>query len=123
MWPFCRDRDPLLLNELRHINHKMTVIDRRLKELEMAVSVEVQARLDQSREFKTLAESVDAGFDAQTLLIQQLKDQIANMPVGQPLSQEDKDALTEIGQNMEDAATVLRTDVFENTPETPPSQG
>lgn len=77
----------------------------------MTVSAEVQTALDAVRQTKSLVQSVDAGIKVNNTLITDLKAQIAALPAGQVLSEDDKAALAETASTLADVNTQLASDI------------
>lgn len=95
---------------------------RELMEIIAMISPEVQATLDEVRQTKTLVESVRGGVDISNKLISDLQAQIAAMPAGGTLSQEDKDALIQELADMKEVNAQLATVVPAGVPTQPATQ-
>lgn len=80
----------------------------------MAISSEVQTALDKIRQTQSLVASVDAGLKLQSEQIAGLKAQIAALPTATPLSDEDKTALVEAGNDLDAINAKLQADIPAN---------
>lgn len=85
----------------------------------MAISSEVQTALDKIRQTQSLVASVDAGLKLQSQQIADLKAQIAALPTATPLSDEDKAALVEAGNDLDAINAKLQADIPANATVTP----
>lgn len=106
--------------EIHHHHHEpegpiRTLLLTIQRELHM-ISAEVQAILDRAKQNSSLVQSVDLGMKALGQQVSDLKAQIAAMPVGNVLSDEDKAALTEAASNLDTSISTLKDDIPANTP-------
>lgn len=86
------------------------------------ISTEVQALLAKAKETTSLVASVDTGLKALQKQNADLQAQVAALPVGQSLSQEDKDGLAEATSNLDTSIAMLRQDIPANTEATDPGK-
>jgi phage shock protein A len=93
----------------------LTHIIKRMEQIAMAVSAEVQTVLDEIKQTKSLAQSVDAGVKLMQGQITDLQNQIAALQAGTVLSAEDKAALVQGAQDLADTNTSLQSDIPANT--------
>lgn len=94
-----------------------------LMEIIAMISPEVQATLDEVRQTKSLVDSVRGGVEISNKLITDLQAQIAAMPAGGVLSQEDKDALIQELVEMKEVNAELATVVPAGVPQPAPNPG
>lgn len=92
-----------------------------LMEIIAMISPEVQATLDEVRQTKSLVDSVRGGVEISNKLITDLQAQIAAMPAGGVLSQEDKDALIQELVEMKEVNAELATVVPAGVPQPAPA--
>jgi len=91
-----------------------------IKEIKM-ISAEVQALLDQAKKNTSLVASVDLGLKAEAQQIADLQAQVAALPTGTALSDEDKAAIVEATADLAASNATLQADIPANTesPEAP----
>src|ERR1700753_395899 len=88
---------------------------RKLETTQMALSKEVQDALDRIAQNKSLADSLAAADKLRDQQIADLKKQIADLPVGQSLSQEDHDALVKAASDLDNTNSELQSAIPANT--------
>ena len=93
----------------------LTHIIKRMEQIAMAISAEVQDVLDKIKSNTSLVQSVDAALKAEAAQITDLQNQIAALEVGTVLSAEDKAALAQGGADLAATNAALQADVPANT--------
>lgn len=95
------------------VRDQMLDIQRELK----MISAQVQAVLDKARANNNLVTAIHQRQQAMAQQISDLQAQIAALPVGQVLSDEDKAGLVETANDLDTSNSTLTTDTTANTPQ------
>ena len=87
----------------------------------MTISQEVQNVLDKAKQNGSLVQSVDLGLKALQAQVGDLQKQIDSLKANQTLSDDDKAALVEAGNDLAASITTLQSDIPANTDAPQPS--
>ena len=93
----------------------LTHIIKRMEQIAMAISAEIQDVLDKIKANTSLVQSVDAALKAEAAQITDLQNQIAALQAGAPLSPDDKAALLQGATDLAATNAALQADVPANT--------
>jgi hypothetical protein len=97
----------------------LTHIIKRMEQIAMAISAEIQDVLDKIKANTSLVQSVDAAMKAEAAQITDLQNQIAALQAGAPLSADDKAALVQASADLAATNAALQADVPANTTPAP----